>query len=290
MNGKRVSPAKISRPLLKGFLPRKRLFRLLDNARHTPTIWISGPPGSGKTTLVSSYVETRKIPCLWYQVDEGDADVASFFHYLGMAGNRAAPRRKKALPPLTPEYLPGLPVFAGRFFEELFDRLKAPSLLVLDDCWKVASDSPFFDALRVGLSRLPVGVNAVLLSRNDPHPTFARKRTHRLLEDVKWNDLRLTEEEAQGLARMRWKSKRPDPKTVRDLHVHADGWAAGFTLLMELAESGGTWPVAAKVRTPKELVDYFGEEVYRRLDEKTKDFLRKSAFLRRFSQGTMLSI
>jgi len=285
MNGKRVSLAKISRPLLKGFLPRKRLFRLLDNARHTPTIWVSGPPGAGKTTLVSSYVETRKIPCLWYQVDEGDADVASFFHYLGMAGNRAAPRRKKSLPPLTPEYLPGLPVFTGRFFEELFNRLKAPSLLVLDDCWKVASDSLFFEALRVGLSRLPDGVNAVLLSRNDPHPAFARKRTHRLLEVVKWKDLRLTEEEAQLLARMRWKSKRPDAKTVRDLHGHSDGWAAGFTLLLELAESGDTWPGDAKVRTPKELLDYFGEEVYRRLDERTKDFLRKSAFLPKMTPG-----
>ncbi len=33
--------------------------------------WISAPAGSGKTTLVASFLEAHKIPCLWYQIDEG---------------------------------------------------------------------------------------------------------------------------------------------------------------------------------------------------------------------------
>jgi ATP/maltotriose-dependent transcriptional regulator MalT len=51
---------------MAGYFPRKRLFRLLDAARKRPVVWISAPPGSGKTTLVGSFFDARRLPCLWY--------------------------------------------------------------------------------------------------------------------------------------------------------------------------------------------------------------------------------
>jgi ATP/maltotriose-dependent transcriptional regulator MalT len=100
--------SKISLPLFSGMFPRKRLFRALDRARNRPTVWISGPAGCGKTTLASTYLSARKIPCLWYRLDESDNDVASFFYYMGLASRRSARGKGKPLPLLTPEYLPGL--------------------------------------------------------------------------------------------------------------------------------------------------------------------------------------
>ena len=93
--------SKITRPIPVRVSQRKRLFRLLDRLRKQPIIWISGPPGCGKTTLVSSYIEARKIPCLWYQVDQGDEDIATFFYYMGLAAKKATPRKRKSLPLLT---------------------------------------------------------------------------------------------------------------------------------------------------------------------------------------------
>ncbi|HEX9452584.1 MAG TPA: hypothetical protein VF934_14305, partial [Burkholderiales bacterium] len=58
--------AKLSRPRLFDALPRKRLFDLLDEQRKHPAIWIAAPPGFGKTTLLASYIESRKLSCLWY--------------------------------------------------------------------------------------------------------------------------------------------------------------------------------------------------------------------------------
>ena len=74
--------SKVSPPVLTGVFPRKRLFRSLDHMRKQPIIWVSGPAGSGKTTLVANYLDARKISCLWYQIDEGDVDPATFFYYL----------------------------------------------------------------------------------------------------------------------------------------------------------------------------------------------------------------
>jgi LuxR family maltose regulon positive regulatory protein len=92
--------AKTTRPTQTGILVRPRLVRRLDLARKKPVTWVWAPPGAGKTTLVASYLAARRTRGLWYKVDEGDADVATFFYYLGLA----APRRRGPLPLLTPEY------------------------------------------------------------------------------------------------------------------------------------------------------------------------------------------
>ena len=116
-------PAKITQPKAQNTIQRQRLFILLDKAAQKPITWVYSPAGSGKTTLISSYLDSRKLPCLWYQCDEGDSDLATFFYYMGLAAKKAAPRYKKPLPLLTPEYLTGIPAFTKRYFEKLYSRL-----------------------------------------------------------------------------------------------------------------------------------------------------------------------
>src|SRR4030065_798662 len=121
--------AKVPPPVSSGYYPRQRLYRLLDKARKAPVLWITGPPGCGKTALVSGYIESRRLPCLWYKIDEADADPATFFYYLGLAAGKAAPRKRKLLPLLPPERMPGLSVCAQRYFEDLSSMLPVPCLL-----------------------------------------------------------------------------------------------------------------------------------------------------------------
>ena len=79
---KKVMLAKLSRPKLHSVLVRPRLFALLDQGQMRAVTWVAGPPGAGKTALVASYLETKKTNGVWYQLDGGDHDLATFFHYL----------------------------------------------------------------------------------------------------------------------------------------------------------------------------------------------------------------
>ena len=126
MTLKQPALTKITKPILTGIFLRKRLFQLIDSSRNRPVVWLSGPPGSGKTTLVASYIEAQKIPALWYRIDEGDTDIATFFYYMGLAAKRAAPLKRKPLPSFSLEHLQSISTFAKRYFENLYSRLYNP--------------------------------------------------------------------------------------------------------------------------------------------------------------------
>ncbi len=272
-----VIPAKIVRPTTEGVWSRTRLFERLDQARRHPIVWIEGPAGSGKTTFAASYVEARGLNCVWYQVDAGDEDLATFFYYLGLAGHAAAPRRKKRFPLLTPEYLLGVPTFSRNFFDELWARLGEDSLLVLDNCHEVTATAPLHEALLTGLSRRPKGASVLLLGRSDPAPPYARLRAHGDMDVIGWDVLRLTSEEFGAIARLR--GVEETGQALGRLHDKLDGWAAGLQLVLQAAASRGFTFEDLGRQTPQEIVDYFGGTVFDRLDADTRDFLLKTSFL-----------
>jgi len=283
MNAQALASAKISRPQVPGdVLLRERLFELLDSGRGKPVIWISGLAGSGKTTLVSSYADTRDIPGHWYRVDAGDSDPAGLFYYLGLAGKKAAPRRKKGLPLFTPEYAMGLDRFAQRFFEDLYTRLKAPGLLVFDNVQEVPDESLFHQVILEGISRNPEGLSIVLVSRSDPPPAYSRLIANREIEVIKGDRMRLDTDEFRAILEGYGYDGLGDTE-IAELNDRVDGWMAGVMLMLGSGGPEGFAPGGGHGETagdsPGELFGYFASEVWDRVDEDLQELLMKTSYL-----------
>lgn len=278
----RITINKISVPELPKVVPRKRLFRMLDERQHYKVTWVSGMAGSGKTTLAASYLAARNVPCLWYRIDEGDIDLANFFYYLGMATKKATPRKRKPLPLLTPEYFPGVSVFSQRYFENLSARLTAPFFIVFDDYHTVPLTAQFHNVFRDGLLKLSPDIHTVILSRADPPPAFARMLANNVMRIIGPNDLRLNLDESKKIVEIE-SGISPPAEIIEQIHEKIRGWAAGLILMTKSIKAGDTTPEFSDTFTPTEIFDYLTSEILDKMEESTREFLLKTAFLPRIT-------
>jgi LuxR family maltose regulon positive regulatory protein len=249
---------KLSRPRLFDVAPRPQLYAKLDILLRHPLVWITGPPGAGKTTLLASYVESRRLPCLWYQVDPGDTDPATLFHYLAVAIGEQS-RGRAALPRFDAGFLTDLGGFSRRFFRELFSQLRASSMLVFDSFEDANASPALIEVLRTASDEVPHHSNLVILSRADPPAAFAQLAINQAMAILEASSLRLTQDEARAIARL---SGVDHPDTVRVLHEQADGWTAGVRLLIEHARRGTPLAAPEAADSRQDLFDYFAEQVF----------------------------
>ncbi|MEK6209665.1 MAG: BTAD domain-containing putative transcriptional regulator [Pseudomonadota bacterium] len=258
---------------------RERLFAKLDDAReHRPAICVVGPPGAGKTTLVASWLDARGIRGIWYQVDPGDADLATFFYYLGQAAKPFTRKRQRLLPLLTPEYLQDVEGFSRRFFRELFARLPHGATLVLDNYQEVLPEQTFHQVVAEAIAEVPPGLAFVAISRRDPPEAYVRLIANENVQLVEWEELKLTMEETRAIASPR---AGIADEEIRQLHNLCGGWAAGLTLLLEHKRKHTAGLDPRHADGVDAIFEYFAKEIFDRLPQDTQRFLVGTAFLPR---------
>ena len=97
------------------------------------------------------------------------------------------------------------------------------------------------------------------------------------MEWLGWKELRLTPEEAKGIARQR--GKKRNAGEMLSLQDRSDGWAAGLVLLLEETAGPATEHRKVTDTPPGKVFEYFAGEIFAGLGEKEKNFLLKSACL-----------
>jgi LuxR family transcriptional regulator, maltose regulon positive regulatory protein len=223
---------KLVAPRATRIVRRARVLTALDRALKAGICWVAAPAGYGKTTAVVDYLQKRRLAHLWYRADEGDQDIASFFHYLASA----LPRPSASLPVFGAEYSEQPKEFARRFARAYFTRLKPGTVLVLDDLHY--ADTPQFRAiLAILLRELPESLKCLCVSRTLPPDELSELTFNGRLRLVDQPILQFSDREATALVATRVRRQAADVDVS-----FARGWAAGLVLMADRAAAGTLRP------------------------------------------------
>ena len=263
---------KVEKSGRSGIVARERLFALLDQWGERPLIWIAGPPGAGKTTLVGSYLDSRELPTIWYTSEFGDADPAFFFQNLGAS----IPSRRNPLPQLSDEYRSDLRAYCRRFWPLFFARMRVGSTLVIDGLQLALDAESIGVIVHQAIDDIPDGIRLIITSRNEPPPELAPRLMRQTMGVLSWNDLRFDLDETR---RATAEISGLDETQLRTLHDTSAGWAAGLRMLIEHYRRGGQLTPSPSASGHDGLFGFLATEVFQQLPAATKNILLRTSLL-----------
>jgi ATP/maltotriose-dependent transcriptional regulator MalT/DNA-binding SARP family transcriptional activator len=273
----RFNIVKITQPDVLQISLSQRLSERLKEASKCSLSWVSGPPGSGKTTCVSSFIAAQDTPCLWYNMDSSDTNLASFYHYLALACQKVTGQGNQ-LPVFTPGDTPELPEFSRNFFNEFFRNLNNKMFLVLDNYQEIPENIPLHGLLLDTLNFMPESVHIIIISRQEPSSKFSRLGLSRKMCQIDWQDLRFKKDEFQEVLRQ-WKFTDVPQSELDSLHEKMNGWIAGLHFVLSHKEKFDSCLENIATSTFDEIYKYFAEEIFNCQDRDIKQFLLEISVL-----------
>jgi LuxR family maltose regulon positive regulatory protein len=257
--------------------------RLLDRISRSdaPVTMVVGPPGSGKTQLVASWVADTAVPgtVVWINLED-DNRACPFWTAVVEAWRNAG---LDISPSLATSTVPAAVdrSFLVRLAAEL-TRQEKPVLMVLDGVSDLAG-SEWATELEFLLRHTAPLLRLVLIGRWDPPmPTHRYRLAGRLLE-IRSADLAFTADEATELLRLH--GVHLSPPKLSSLMAHTEGWAAGLRLFAMALQGRQDADGVVDTITGNEatIAEYFFDEVLRALPAHVRTFLLEISILDTFT-------
>ena len=283
---------KLHVPRLRPFLvPRPHLIKALNQGLAGKLTLISAPAGFGKTTLVSSWIDTLQtenatLPPLstqiaWLSLDKNDHVPARFLSYIIAALQRVDPHiGVSARSMLQASPLP-VPTLLTALLNDIAAR-PDPLVLVLDD-YHVIDAQPIDEALAFLLDHMPPQLHLVITTREDPNLPLARLRVRGQLTTVRASDLRFDLAEAAVFLRQTMGLDLSEDN-IAALEARTEGWVAGLQLAsisLQGRQHDAADFIDAFTGSHRFVLDYLVEEVLHRQSESVQRFLLQTSILDR---------
>ncbi len=274
LNFPRLRPTLVLRPRLLNHL-NQGLDRLLT--------LVIAPAGSGKTTLVSEWLQQLSQPAAWLSLDEDDNDLARFLSYFVVA--------LRQIDPHIGQQIESWPQSGSTFSPEplltaVVNDMAASSAdfgLVLDD-YHLIQAQPVHQAVAFLLDHPPPRLHLLITSRTEPPLPLARLRAHSQLVELNGAELRFTTAEAATFLNqvMGLGLSAPD---IATLAARTEGWITGLQLaalsLQDCADIPGF--ITTFSGSHRYILDYLAAEVLQQQPAPLQHFLLQTSILDRLT-------
>jgi LuxR family maltose regulon positive regulatory protein len=262
-------------------IPRARLFALLDAGLSRPLTLVSAPAGFGKSTLVSTWVQSKptESPLVaWVTLDKGDNDPLRFWSYVLAALDRCQPGVFRPLLRVLRKHQFSSHSLLTALLNTLADHSE-PLILILDD-YQAITEASIHASLSSFIERLPPQIHVVLITRVDPPVNLSRLRGHDQVFEIRTDSLCCTPEETHTFLR-EVMGIQLEPDEVEQVTARTEGWLMGLQLV-GLSLRGHDTPHALLTQlsgTQRYILDYLTEEVLQQQSTEIQMFLLQTSML-----------
>ncbi|CAH1195682.1 HTH-type transcriptional regulator MalT [Paenibacillus auburnensis] len=258
------------------YLPRPRLYELLDRHRRVKMMTVVAEPGYGKTALLSSYMLDRGLPVVWYQLHDSDSSAGIFISHLLAALGKQLKQRPDCL---------RLPKFIHPGVEELLHTLSnwpEELYIILDHAHVIQGAEDILDLLERLLNETPPGIRFVLVGQLLPSLPYASYKLRRNYFNISKSELAFTKEEIAAFFHDLPAAPLADHEIEYILYT-TEGWPASLELIRDavegksMEERGRILPKFADI---PHLYDYMDREVLELQTPAFRSFLLKTSIMR----------
>lgn len=186
-------------PLREGLIRRPTLVERLTGPQCVAFVLIVAPPGYGKSTLLADWDEHDERRFIWLTPAKGDLAAL-----LRSGATDALANRVRRL-----------------------SRRQDDFVLVLDDA-HLADQAQLRAVVESALAEMPAGSTIAVASRTEPELPLGRLRAHRLLSEIRTEQLAMDCIEADAL--LQAAGLELDLDQVQSLVTHCEGWPAALYL------------------------------------------------------------
>ncbi len=265
----------------RNYMIRPQLWEKLEGLLQFKLTLVKGSAGSGKTTLVTTFIKERaKVGFNWITLDDEHNNVFSFWFYflkaigcyLGESREDLESSYNAAFQKEDMDHLVAL----------LINRLNIPDeiVVVLDDFHKI-QDETLIQSIEFFIRNSSDNIHLVILTREEtPLYTGDLAIAGNLLE-IKDEDLKLTEAESMRFLKETLQSGL-NQEALEKIQRAAEGWIGGIQLVV-LAIAGKVRLSGGIKVLSKQTVEYLSKEIHNSLQPPERDFLIKTSVLSYFT-------
>lgn len=279
-----IISSKLNKPeISNAVIERTKLLDILNTYESKDLILISAYAGTGKSTLICSWLESIDLPYVWYSLDSWDSDFQLFLTYI-VEGIKSI---DQSVADELSDLCQGISTLGydgfSRAFVSIIQSLKRRFVLVLDDFHSI--DNPQIEEfIKFLIDYSSSKVLVTIITREDPTFPLSKLRLKRRIIEFRDKELRLSFSDSKKFLRV-YTNVTLSEDDLNLLSEKTEGWAAGLQLSAISLEGHHDTHGFIKDFSGSNnyIVDYLLEEVLDNQDKELSRFMLYTSLLDYFN-------